>query len=515
MLASSSAIDSFHEHKLDHLKPILETTPFGPIVRVGGRNRDARLKVLGELPPIFLHYQEHLSTLLVTEAHHQAHHQGDQTLQATLRHKYWIPRTLVLAKKIRTACFFCKLVNKNYEQQQMSDVLEFRTTPAPPWHTVSIDLFGPMTHVRGRSSVKAWGLLFACTRSGAVHLELTDDYSTGSILVALQKFQAIRGTPTKIISDQGTQMVAAAKFMNNSSWDPQVINYIRNPENWNDIKVWASSSGTTWELVPTKAHHFNGLAESMIKSTKKHLATALSGKRLSFAQLSAILYKVANIVNSRPLGTNTGTDPSDAQVLTPNHLLLGRASCDVAPSVQGDTTLLGQAKVVQDTTLAWWSLWLRNVFHQLSPSYKWHRKFRQPQIGDVVICNDSNDVASLYKLARIIDTVPSRTDGLTRSVVLEYPAKRDDPRASGFKTTARPIQNVCVIVPVNEDPSQHQTPVDITDESDEEDEDDTPLAQRLQQRQNHQDSLLLQDILHDDEFSTRERRRPRRYSEEY
>ena len=38
---------------------------------------------------------------------------------------------------------------------------------------------------------------------------------------------------------------------------------------------------------------------------------------LSFAELHSVLFEVANIVNSRPIGIITGSDPTDPKPLTP------------------------------------------------------------------------------------------------------------------------------------------------------------------------------------------------------
>jgi hypothetical protein len=49
--------------------------------------------------------------------------------------------------------------------------------PQPGFYTTAVDLFGPLKYkdmVRKRITDKGWGIIFVCTASSAVHLELTE-----------------------------------------------------------------------------------------------------------------------------------------------------------------------------------------------------------------------------------------------------------------------------------------------------------------------------------------------------
>ena len=74
-----------------------------------------------------------------------------------------------------------------------------------------IEHFLSLLRVHKRSRKKVWGIIFSCTVSRAVYIDLTEDYSTDSILQTLRRFVSIRGCPGEIQSDQGSQLVAAAK----------------------------------------------------------------------------------------------------------------------------------------------------------------------------------------------------------------------------------------------------------------------------------------------------------------
>jgi hypothetical protein len=65
------------------------------------------------------------------------------------------------------------------------------------------------------------GVIFVCTASFAIHLELTESYSTDAFLQALRRFMCLHGTPHTIISDRGEQLVAASRQV--EDWDPSAI----------------------------------------------------------------------------------------------------------------------------------------------------------------------------------------------------------------------------------------------------------------------------------------------------
>ncbi len=86
--------------------------------------------------------------------------------------------------------------------------------PAPVFESTAVDLFGPITFqdtINKRGNGKAWGVVFVCTATSLVHVEVTDAYSKDSFLLAVRRFMAIHGAPSRFQSDQGTQLVAAAK----------------------------------------------------------------------------------------------------------------------------------------------------------------------------------------------------------------------------------------------------------------------------------------------------------------
>ncbi len=97
-----------------------------------------------------------------------------------------------------------------------------------------------------------------------VHVKVMDSYSTDSFLLAVRRFMAMHGAPRRFQSDQGTQLVAAAKQIR--LWD------------CSHVYQEVGTHGAEWHLVPTGAQHFNGQAEWMLGLLKPCLELALAAR---------------------------------------------------------------------------------------------------------------------------------------------------------------------------------------------------------------------------------------------
>ena len=89
-----------------------------------------------------------------------------------------------------------------------------RLKPTPAWDTTALDFFGSFKikdEVKKRTTGKAYGLMFNCLATRAVHVDISPDYGTKKFLMTLRRFVSIRGYPSKLYWDNGAQLVAANK----------------------------------------------------------------------------------------------------------------------------------------------------------------------------------------------------------------------------------------------------------------------------------------------------------------
>ena len=410
------------------------------IITVNSRALNAMQAHYGSDRFPILTYKDPLSTIWIQHVHEEEHSGVTKTL-AKSRRKFWVVRGRRLSEKIKRNCYRCRILDKKLAEQQMAPLPTSRTKIAPTFHITSMDLFGPIEirdTVKQRTRKKVWGVIFNCTVTRAMFIDLTEDYGTDSILQTLRRFICIRGCPSEIQSDQGSQLIAAAKEIAElvKHWD------------WTPIHEWAATNKITWKLAPAEGQHQNGLSESLVKLTKRSIQHKIAGNILTFSQLQTVLFEICNIINSRPIGIITGSDPECPSPITPNDLILGRATSSVPQGPfdrDGSKSITKRFRFLQDLVSQWWSSWYQSVFPKLVPSYKWLQRHRNLQIGDVCLIRYRNESRSTYRLGKV-EEIKLGTDGLVRTVVLKYKL----PTENIHRKVDRPIHGVSVIVPVEE-----------------------------------------------------------------
>ena len=83
-------------------------------------------------------------------------------------------------------------------------------------------------------------MLFACSLTRGLYLELLPDLTTDEFLWCLKRLIAQRGKPNKIYSDNGKTFVAAAKW----------LKQVEKEEKFQD---WLAGQGTKWQFNLSRA----------------------------------------------------------------------------------------------------------------------------------------------------------------------------------------------------------------------------------------------------------------------
>ena len=148
-----------------------------------------------------------LSYLYARWIHNQDHLAVNATL-CNIRNKFWIPRVKQIVTNIRNKCVICKRLNKKTQEQIMGSLPDCRMKPTPAFHVTFLDLFGV---VNKRSRSKCFGVIFTCGVSRAVYCDVVQDNGTDSFLQTVRRFTSLRGYPSVIYSDSGSQLVKANK----------------------------------------------------------------------------------------------------------------------------------------------------------------------------------------------------------------------------------------------------------------------------------------------------------------
>ena len=395
-------------------------------------------------PQVLLPSQHKITKLLMKEAHSHGHRGRDATL-ARFRQNYWTPYGSKLAGQVRQNCQMCRLREAKFLEQQMGLLPKERLKPAPAFNQVMIDLFGPY-QIRGeinkRSSGKAYGVIFTDMVMRAVHIEGVFGYDTGSFLLALSRFVSHRGWPEVIYSDPGSQLVCVDKELR-AAW----VNIDRT-----SLCRKGAENGLKWVFGPADSPWHQGAVESLVKAAKRAFRFTFNNQRLSAAEFLTVCVEVANLLNERPIGTMPSTD-ADISVLTPNCLLMGRATAQNPRSWQPEGSLSNRFHFVQSVVSRFWQKWCELCAPALVVQRKWHTASRNLKRGDVVIMADRNSLRGEYKLALVHEVYPSM-DGKVRKVSLVYKSFKAGEKLHQYKgatdvIVTRGVQNLALLVPVD------------------------------------------------------------------
>ena len=387
--------------------------------------------------PIFLPSHHKFTRLAMLAAHNRAHRGRDATL-ASFRERFWTPGGPKLAKSVVSKCQLCRLRNTTLLRQQMGRLPVERLTPAPPFNFSMLDLFGPY-QVRGevqkRISGKVWGVLFTDMVARAVHIEVMYGYDRDSFMLALRRFVSIRGWPEKLYSDPGSQLAGAKREMKEA------------------ICKSGHENGLDWTLGTPDAPWEQGAVESLVKTVKRALDISIHKQRLSVSEFLTVCSEIANLVNERPLGLLPGLD-SDINVLTPNCLLLGRASSSNPNNWRPNHSIKTRSNLVSSIEDQFWTHWMELFAPSLVYRQKWHEKERDVQVNDVVLILDSDTFRGQYRLGIVQKTHPGQ-DGIIRVVTVGYKNFRVDEKVYQYKgqpytTVKRRVQRLVLLVPIEE-----------------------------------------------------------------
>jgi hypothetical protein len=290
----------------------------------------------------------------------------------------------------------------------MADLPPERLKPfSPPFSVTGVDLFGPFYLKYGRNSkVKSWGALFTCATVRAIHLEIVQDLSTEAFLHALRRFAAHHGWPNTVISDNGTSFVGTERELKKLL-----------QEGKQEIEDFAVVHKVKWRFNTPLSPHQGGFFESLIKLAKKALRVIVGQQVLSWNEMSTVFAEVESLVNSRPLGYPSN-DPNDLRPLTPNHLILGRASADVPQGPFREArNCRKRFEYIQTLVQQFWKRFQREYFQTLMRRTKWTSKERQLKVDDIVLMVESGVARAKWNLARVIEVYPG-PDGVIRNVKL-------------------------------------------------------------------------------------------------
>jgi len=371
------------------------------LVRVGGRLSHANVD---NNHPVVVPFNHEIAKAIVRDAHDQSH-LGVEWVLSIVRREYWIIKARCVIKPIIKSCVKCRKMYAKPCKQFMADLPPDRVmTSQPAFYNVGIDMFGPFYVKLNRSEVKRYVCIYTCMSTRAVHLEKTSAMDTDAFINSFRRFQARRGRPVKVYSDNGTNFVGGKAEMHRAQQELSE----------SVIARYAANNDIEWHFNPPTASHMGGVWERMIRTVRR-VMFAVIHERLTDEILDTVLCEVESIVNSRPL-TKLTDSPEDAEPLTPNHLILLNGSCQPAPgSFRPEDVFRKRWRHVQVIAENFWKKFVKFYLPELQRRVKWTDVNPNLKPGDLVMLMDVLTPRNLWPIG-LVQSVDVGRDGLVRSV---------------------------------------------------------------------------------------------------
>ncbi|XP_063827477.1 uncharacterized protein LOC135076893 [Ostrinia nubilalis] len=383
------------------------------LIRVGGRLHNASMAE-NTKHPIIIPNNQHITKLLIHEAHIKTLHGGIQLMMTFLRSKYWVIGLKSAVRKCIRTCKTCIVDKAKGKNQFMGQLPAVRVNPHRAFSNSGVDYAGPVlirtSKGRGHHATKGYICLFVCMATRAIHLEAVTDLTTQAFMAAFRRFVARRGQCLHLWSDNGTNFVGAAKELKEL--------FQKGKDNLAaEVAELLANDGTTWHFIPPKMPTCGGLWEAGVQSAKRHLIRVNKDTKLTFEEMTTLLTQIEACLNSRPLCQidNTSETP-----LTPGHFLVGEPLISV-PDLNYEhknICLLSRWQMVQKMTQEFWRRWKTEYLNTLQQRYKWQVAISTPKVGDMVVIKDEDTPPTKWLLGRIKKVHPG-ADNLVRVVTVQ------------------------------------------------------------------------------------------------
>ena len=160
------------------------------IIRCRGRIGNAAVKFETGFPAILTDYP--LASLVIEQAHERVLYNGLKSALNEVRSRVWITRARKHVRKFIHNCTTCRRFESlPYKYPTPPHLPEFRVQEGEAFSSVGTDLAGPLyvrNSLKDMNTHKVWIVIFICTLSRGVHLEIMEDMSVEQFILVLQCF---------------------------------------------------------------------------------------------------------------------------------------------------------------------------------------------------------------------------------------------------------------------------------------------------------------------------------------
>ena len=415
------------------------------VIKMNSRLSDAELLPEQTKFPIILAKDSPFGDLVIMKQHTTNAHAGPQATHRSVRTQYWI-----VGGKRKVASVIRTCMQRHCIKQRAKAIIQ----DAPPlpkqrfeaevFTCISADGMGPfeikvenVCHFKAAcnkchkektyeemqkeedekkcKTKKVYIVIFTCLSSRNINLELLQDRSTESFLMAFQRHCSENSFPKFILTDQAPEYKRE---------DMEIQKVLKKSE----VQTYMAEKGIRWQFTPANSAQHNSITESLVKQSKLALYGTFKDVHMTESEFNTALKIAQGKMNQRPL-VAISDDPEDQNLLTltPAHLKLGKALMSLPSDFD---------KVDDVANLSLKSRWeqrkrlQRKFFLRFKDEYllnlsKLHTKQTKNVVikqGDVVLLLDEKGSRDAFPIARVAKTFKG-PDGIVRSVELKLPIK--------------------------------------------------------------------------------------------
>ncbi|XP_028413536.1 uncharacterized protein LOC114536372 [Dendronephthya gigantea] len=236
-------------------------------------NLQCRGRIQGKYPT-YLPPDAPFTRKLVQRVHLKTLHGGVGLTMAAVREDYWVPKLRRLVKSIQRDCWGCKRSRATaFATPPPGQLPEDRTTGETAFEVVGTDFAGPIRYRKAaKREGKAYLIIFSCSLSRAIHLEVIPNLETTTFIPCLKRLVARKGRPRVIYSDNGRTFVKAVKWLVQAVEDERLHSHLE-------------ECSITWKFNLSRAPWWGGQFERLIGIVKKANAQDDRGSNAHLARV--------------------------------------------------------------------------------------------------------------------------------------------------------------------------------------------------------------------------------------
>lgn len=296
-------------------------------------------------------------------------HSGiEVTIREVSKKMHVIANARAVISKVRKDCVKCRLLIKKTLELEMAKHRAPRTTLAPPFHSIQIDVvyggFTARSWKRSRQRYEIYALVVVCLLSSATNILVLEGLETQDVVQALERHSHQYGVPLNVYVDSGSQLVTLSAVTANI----RDINSIVHDSLGMNIKVSNPKSHEERGRVEAKVKVIRSMI-SKLSVDNSHAMTALSWQTL--------FSKIASDIDNVPMCKGNASNAADFgfDIITPNRLKLGRNNYRALE----DSFLLDSGTEVdllekyRRTQTVWYQVLLDRLHYLIPKPMKWQK----------------------------------------------------------------------------------------------------------------------------------------------